>query len=151
MFDYFHKRCDKPPFFFTCSTSACICLFSSPFPICFVFPQSVSTIHWSFFGCLFVRFYVLMGILMLVYDSRNTVSTITLVSKAVFLLSERNELINVMCNTFSSTSVLENILAFVLQHLLPVCTIPFLCPHFRLNAVRLPAIQNAGSRIENCD
>jgi len=40
---------------------------------------------------------------MLVYDSRNTVSTITPVSEAVFLLSERSEFINIMCNKFSST------------------------------------------------
>jgi hypothetical protein len=88
-------------FFFTCPTSACICLFSSPFSICFVFPQSVCPNHSFVFLWLVVRFYVLTGILMTVYDSRNTVATITPVSVVVFLLSERSELINVMCNMFS--------------------------------------------------
>ena len=105
MFDYFHKRCDKLQFF---SLVLQVLVFVSflhnfQFVSCSLY-LLVWTIHWSFCGCLFVRFYVLTLILMLVYGSHNTVSTFTPVSEAAFLLSERSELINVMCNMFSSTS-----------------------------------------------
>jgi hypothetical protein len=121
---------------------------SSPFPICFVFPQSVWTIHWSFCG-LFVRFYVLTGILMLVYDSHNTVSTVTQVSEAVFLPSGRSEFINVVCNMFSSTGSPSPMplccntscqFALYLFYALIFGWTPFGCPRTRMVAVAFKTV-----------
>lgn len=61
------------------------------------------------------------GILILVYDSRNTVSTVTPVSEVVFLLSAWSDLINVMCNMFSSTGSLSLMPSFLVESPLAVC------------------------------
>ena len=101
MCDVFTRDMTNPLFFFfTCPASASVCSFTISNLSCVpsICLSDSLVVLW-----LFVRFYVLTGILMLMYGSHNTVSTITPVSVAVFLLSEVSDLINVMSNMFSST------------------------------------------------